>query len=348
MKSPHISHIASNDLPPPAIRGGEAPLWARKVRPTLAQRHDIQIVAPWDPRQAGHENNAHRAYGRIHFGRTGTRRFRKIPGLDPYKNPQRISRAARQSQPERTTIHGGGTQWPPAREKVRPHRATMANRHNDPALKLHQWRYRDWNGGAISVDTLGIPVERYAMMPHGVDMADCTPWRGTATRRQGIRGRFGIPADARVRLFCERMAPKKGAPHWAAAAATLIASRPDLWGGFAGGDQNRPNPAKLKRGDTDRDIQDSLWPFWNRAAYTGILPPTERPSISLLDDLFGVPATAPERFGIVHTETIIPDFSALIDEPKEPPAAPVRYPDSPGLRPAHGQAPQQAAEQYFG
>ncbi|HCA26493.1 MAG TPA: hypothetical protein DEP05_02430 [Betaproteobacteria bacterium] len=232
MKSLHISPIAPNSRLSLPIRRGAARRWIEKAERKLAQPYDVQIAALKDPRQTTHESNTHLIYDRIRPGRTDIRLFHKIPDSDPCKHPRRISRTARPFQPERIHIHGGVLQRPPARRKAPLRTPATVYRHNDPALKLHQWRYRSNYGSvfirAAFVDLPDIPVEHYAMIHRSLNIADYTSSRSIATRRCEIRAHLGIPADPRVLRFCERVAPEKERHRLTTAAATLIASRPGL------------------------------------------------------------------------------------------------------------------------
>lgn len=371
-----ITHIASKDLPVPPIRGGAVQLWIEKVGRQLAKEHSVQIVAPWDPGQPEHETDAKLTYDRIRFGKAYTRVFRKILGVDPYGYAQRIARAASDFRPDIVHIHGGGSQWLPTLKKHLPHTPIVVHLHNDPSLELHKWRYRDWNHQVsfaacsafirdASIAALDLPTERCAVVHNGVDVADYSPWWEAGERRRTIRARYGIPPDARVLLFCGRVAPEKGPQHLAAAAASLMADRPDLWVVFAGDYRDQPNVAKPEWYDTYQEIHVSLAPVWNRVVFTGAHPPAEMPAIYLLGDLFVAPSTGPEGFGMVFVEAmaaglpvigsrkggipevIAPGFGALMDDPKDLAGLLIPYLDDTGLRQISGQAARQAAKRRF-
>jgi spore coat protein SA len=341
-----ITHIASKDLPVPPIRGGAVQLWIEKVGRQLAKEHSVQIVAPWDPDQPEHETDAKLTYDRIRFGKAYTRVFRKILGVDPYGYAQRIARAASDFRPDIVHIHGGGSQWLPTLKKHLPHTPIVVHLHNDPSLELHKWRYRDWNHQVsfaacsafirdASIAALDLPTERCAVVHNGVDVADYTPWWEAGEPRRAMRARYGIPPDARVLLFCGRVAPEKGPQHLAVAAASLMADRPDLWVVFAGDYRDQPNAAKPEWYDTYQEIRTRLAFVWDRVVFTGPHPPAEMPAIYLLGDLFVAPSTGPEGFGMVFVEAMaaglpvvgtkrggIPEIicsetGALVDTPKE-------------------------------
>lgn len=371
-----ISHIASKDLPVPPIRGGAVQLWIEKVGRQLARQHTVQIVAPWDSRQPEHETDGNLTYDRIRFGKAYNRVFRKILGVDPYGYPQRVARATANFRPEVVHIHGGGSQWLPVLRKSLPRTPIVIHLHNDPGLELHKWRYRDWGDQVsfaacstfirdASIAALDLPAERCAVIHNGVDVADFTPWWQADERRREMRARYGIPEDARVLLFCGRVAPEKGPQHLATAAAALMADLPDLWVVFAGDYRDQPNAAKPEWYDTYQDIRTTLAPVWNRVVFTGAHSPAEMPALYLLGDLFVAPSTGPEGFGMVFVEAmaaglpvvgsrkggipevIAPDFGGLMDDPNDLAGLLAPYLDNPELRLASGRAARQAAEQRF-
>ena len=311
-----VMHVASKDLPVPAIRGGAVQLWIDKVSRLLAgyEGMEVAVVSPWDSRLPEREKTGGLEHRRIRFSKPYVRVCRKWLGIDPRGYPWRVAREAADWRADIVHLHGGGSLWLPHLRKRLPKTPVVIHLHNDPRLELHKWPWRDWSNvwfvacsrfiADVSRDALAIPVERLRVVWNGADVEDFRPWWQNDVARRRQRAAWGIPEAAQVLLFCGRVAPEKG-PHWLArTAAPLMAANPDLRCAFVGDYHPQPVVGKEEWCSTYREICDVLAPCRERVLFTGALPPHAMPDVFAAGDVFVGPAQGDEGFGMVYVEAM--------------------------------------------
>lgn len=371
-----ITQVASASLPVPPIKGGAVQLWMDKVARGLAARHAVQVIAPWDPRQAIRETDGALTYSRIRFGKAYKRIFKKILGVDPFGYPERMAILARQFSPELLHLHGGGSTWLPAiRRRLGRAVPTIIHLHNVPDEEMHKWECRDWNGVWFFACSdyllkhcsakLGIPADRMWTVRNGVDIGEFQPWQASIERRCAIRAEYGIPPDAVVVLFAGRVAPEKG-PQWVAQAlAPLMAQHADLWAVFVGDYRSESDRSKEDWYRTWCEIQSALSAVSGRVVFTGFKGTADMPAYMAMGDVFAGPSQGPEAFGMVYAEAMAtglpviatpmggvpevvkPGFGNLVEDVGGLKEALQRLVSSPSLRLEMGnRARQEAVRQY--
>lgn len=311
-----IMHVASKDLPVPAIRGGAVQLWIDKVSRILAGYEDteVAVVSPWDARLPEREKVGNLEHRRIRFSKPYVRVCRKWLGIDPWGYPWRVAKEAADWRADIVHIHGGGSLWLRHLRKRLPHTPIVVHLHNDPNQELHKWPWRDWTNvhflacssyiAEVARQGLDIPEGHISIVQNGVDIADFVPrWQDPGLRVER-RQSLGIPLDAIVLLFCGRVAPEKGPQLLAAAAAPLMRCNPNLWCIFAGDFHRKLVPGKPEWYQTYTSIHASLDKVWSRVRFTGPLPSREMPSVFSAGDVFVGPAQWEEPFGMVYVEAM--------------------------------------------
>lgn len=310
-----IMHIASKDLPVPAIRGGAVQLWIEKVAKELAsQQSEVCVVSPWVPELSLQERADGVDHRRIRFSPAYVRFFRKWLGIDPFGYHRRIAMEAVSWRPDIIHIHGGGSSWLPYLQRYQPSTPVYIHLHNDPGLELHKWPGQDWHNvrfvacsrfiADASSKALGIPADRMQVVWNGVDVEDFIPWWQDSVARSATRSALGIPVDALVLLFCGRVAPEKG-PDWLAEAALpLMRENPRVWCLFAGDYHPTPDTKGGEWYKLYAEIAGTLRLVWDRVRFTGPLPPTQMPEIFSAGDIFVGPAQNDEGFGMVYVEAM--------------------------------------------
>lgn len=311
-----VMHVASKDLPVPAIRGGAVQLWIDKMSRLLAgyQNMEVAVVSPWDARLPEWEKVGALEHRRIRFSKPYVRVCRKWLGIDPWGYPWRVAREAADWQADIVHLHGGGSLWLPHLHKRLPDVPVVIHLHNDPCQELHKWPWRDWRNirflacsryiAEVSVRGLAIPENRMDVLWNGADADDFKPrWQDEQLRR-AKRQALGIPEDAVVLLFCGRVAPEKGPHLLAAAAAELMAVHSNLWCLFAGDYHDKPVAKKEEWYQTYAAISASLSAVRERVRFTGALPASEMPAVFAAGDVFVGPAQWEEPFGMVYVEAM--------------------------------------------
>jgi glycosyltransferase involved in cell wall biosynthesis len=175
----------------------------------------------------------------------------------------------------------------------------------------------------------GVPGERLALIPHGVDVARFRP--AGAAERAGLRARLGLPAGARIIIYTGRLLRGKGLDILLAAFRIVAAARPDahlvLVGSGAG--QSLSVEDELRVAATDLPGRVTLTGHvpavedWLRAADVFAFPSAfEALGLSLVEAAAcGLPAAASRTGGIVdvvedgRTGLLVPpgDVAALAD-----------------------------------
>lgn len=311
-----VMHVASKDLPVPAIRGGAVQLWIDKVSRELAEIEgtEVAVVSPWDSTLSQREHVARVEHFRIRFSRIYVRIFRKWLGTDPFGYPWRVAKIIGTWKPDILHIHGGGSTWLPLLRKRFPDLPIVIHLHNDPGVEEHKWPFRDWHRvwfvacsrfiAEVATDVLQLPTERLSVVWNGVDCKEFKPWFIDSSIRSAQRKEWGISDEAKLLLFCGRVAPEKG-PDWLAkSAASLMADDPLLWCIFVGDYHAKPVKGKEEWHATYQEINSVLSAFKDRVIFTGPISPEKMPSVFSAGDIFVSPVQGDEGFGMVFVEAM--------------------------------------------
>lgn len=156
--------------------------------------------------------------------------------------------------------------------------------------------------GTLTLDYLrffGVPAERTALFPYAVDVDDFRARSALSPEeRAAVRGRLGIPRDAKLLLAVTKLSPRE-AP-WDLLRAFQRGDAPDRWLVIAGDGPARAELEAFARSQAGGD----------RVIFPGYVPYPDLPALYAAADLFLHPV-AEERWGVSVAEALACGLPAI-------------------------------------
>ena len=156
------------------------------------------------------------------------------------------------------------------------------------------------SGGFELMRSLGIPAERIALTPYTVDN-DWWIHQAQNVNRAEVRGRWGIPLDASVVLFCGKLQPWKRPQDLLRAFAEANIS--NAWLAIAG---EGPLRASLEEEAKSMGI-------FNQVRFLGFVNQSALPEVYSSVDLFVLPSDY-EAFGVVVNEAMLCGCPVIVSD----------------------------------
>jgi len=295
---PRVLLLSQEVHPIPPRKGAAVEQWIDAVAHRLG-RYEPHIVSVPHPDRPDSEVEGNVHYHRIRIGRFYNRAFRKLTRLDPYSYADRIVRYANSNAPAIVHIHNAPKFVDQLAGRIGEARIVL-HMHNEKEDRVRSRLdaligcsdyIRSW------FSARGMSVDRYGVLPNGVDTRLFRPLQPDAAR--ALRQKANIPVDRFIVLFVGRISPEKGPDLLAEAARWLDPSRFHLL--FVG---------EWSKGDADtsarvryaRQLKELLRAVPHTVLDT--LAPTDMHSVYGLGDLVVIPSRFEEPFSMVAIEAM--------------------------------------------
>lgn len=169
------------------------------------------------------------------------------------------------------------------------------------ATALHRLFDLFFGVGSLTLDYLryfGVPAERTALFPYAVDVESFRARSALSPEeRAAVRGRLGVPRDARLLLAVTKLSPREAPWDLLRAFARPAVSEPgDRWLAIAGDGPARPELEAFAHGPSHGGRLD-------RVRFLGYVPYPDLPALYAAADLFLHPV-AEERWGVSVAEAL--------------------------------------------
>jgi glycosyltransferase involved in cell wall biosynthesis len=296
---PRVLLFGQEVHPIPPVKGAAVEQWIDAVAHRL-ERYEPHIVSIPHPARPDCEVESGVHYRRIRIGRFYNRIFRKLTRLDPYSYADRIVRYANSITPAIVHIHNAPKLVDRVAGRIRGARIVL-HMHNEKEDRVRS-RFDALIGCSNYIrnwfSARGMSVDRYGVLPNGVDTRLFTPLRSPDAVRER-RQRANIPPDRFVVLFAGRISQEKGPDVLAEAARWLDPSRFHLL--FVG---------EWSRGDAKTSARVRY--AWRLEEQLRAVPhtvfdtfaPSDMHSVYGLGDLVVIPSRFEEPFSMVAIEAM--------------------------------------------
>jgi len=296
---PRVLMFGQEVHPIPPVKGAAVEQWIDAVAHRLG-RYEPYIVSIPHPARPDCEVEGNVRYRRIRIGRFYNRIFRKLTRLDPYSYVDRIVRYANSIAPAIVHIHNAPIFVDRLAGRIRGARIVLhmhnekedrVRTHLDALIGCSNY-IRNW------FSARGMSVNRYDVLPNGVDTRLFTPLRSLDAVHERRR-RANVPVDRFIVLFAGRISQEKGPDVLAEAARWLDPSRFHL---LFVGEWSRGNAKTSARVRYARQLEAQLRTVPHTVLDT--LAPSDMQSVYGLGDLVVIPSRFEEPFSMVAIEAM--------------------------------------------